>query len=521
VKWGWLLTAAAVAGFLLVRRRRLGRLTLAAGAAALAACVLIGTGVVELPNIEHLLIDVGRMLGKWTYLLVGVLAFLETGAFIGLVAPGETSVIAGGVIAGQGQISLLALIGIVWACALAGDLTSYYLGRRLGREWLLRHGGRVGITEARLGQVEGFFQRRGGVTILIGRFIGLVRALAPFVAGTANMPLRTFLPYDVVGSGAWSATFSVLGYLFWQSFDRLTTYVSRGLLAFGTVVALGAALVVLVQLRRDAEKRERVKAWLRAREAKPGVGLLVRVARPVWRHVLRPAAGAVDGAARFVRQRLTPGQLGLELTTLLALLLVGIFAFVALGEAVLAPGTPRIDRMAADAAREVTLGVMTDVVKVFTELGSFPVAATAVVATAAWAASRRRFAAAIALVAGMALSYAAVHVAKAAFDRPRPLGGIVDADLSSYPSGHSAYAVALVACATVLVLAGAHWALRFAAVTVAAVLAGLVGASRVYLHVHFLTDALGGLALGVAIWATCGMLALVAGHVRHNVAPGP
>jgi len=186
VKWGWLLTAVALAGYLLARRRKLGRATLAAGAVAVAAGVLIGTGVIELPNLEKLIEDIGTRLGKWTYLLVGALAYLETGAFVGLVAPGETAVLVGGVVAGQGQISLLVLIAIVWGCAVAGDLTSYVLGRRLGRAWLLRHGDRVKITEDRLHQVERFFERRGGLTILIGRFIGLVRALAPFIAGTSR-----------------------------------------------------------------------------------------------------------------------------------------------------------------------------------------------------------------------------------------------------------------------------------------------------------------------------------------------
>ena len=121
--------------------------------------MLVGTGVIHLPNIEKLIEDVGTRLGHWTYLLVGVLAFLETGAFIGLVAPGETAVLVGGVVAGQGQISLLVLIAIVWTCAVRGDLTSYTLGRRLGRAWLLRHGDRLKITEERLHQVERFFER--------------------------------------------------------------------------------------------------------------------------------------------------------------------------------------------------------------------------------------------------------------------------------------------------------------------------------------------------------------------------
>ena len=81
--------------------------------------MLIGVGVIKLPNFEQLLEDAGQALGKWTYLVVGALAFLETGAFLGFIAPGETAVIVGGLVAGQGQISLLALIAIVWTCCLA------------------------------------------------------------------------------------------------------------------------------------------------------------------------------------------------------------------------------------------------------------------------------------------------------------------------------------------------------------------------------------------------------------------
>ena len=99
--------------------------------------------------------DVAEALGPWTYALVAA-AFLETGAFVGLVAPGETIVIAGGVIAGQGEIQLLPLIGLVWACAVLGDTTSFYIGRRLGRRFLERHGPRFKITEERLEQVESY-----------------------------------------------------------------------------------------------------------------------------------------------------------------------------------------------------------------------------------------------------------------------------------------------------------------------------------------------------------------------------
>jgi membrane protein DedA with SNARE-associated domain len=519
MKWGWLLGALALAAFLLIRRRKLGRRTQAAGWLATVAAALVGVGVIPLPNPEELMLDVGRALGPWTYLLVGVLAFLETGAFVGLIAPGETTVIVGGVVAGQGEISLSVLITITWACAVAGDLASYTIGRKLGRAWLVRHGERLKITEARLEQVERFFEKRGGLTILIGRFIGFVRALAPFIAGTSRMPLRRFLPYDVLGAGAWAATFATLGYVFWHSFDQLTTYVSRGLFAFGTVVVVLGALVALVQLRRDPEKRRRVREYLEARRDRPGWRWIVRLAEPSWRLVGKPASAGADLAARFGAGRLTPGRLGLELTTLLALGVVGAYAFLFVGGIAAESGLPPVDELGADLAQELAVDPLIDVAKVVTDIGSFPAILAAGIATAAWSLIRRRPLDAGAVIVGVVLSPLLVSLAKEAYGRERPGGGLVEVDSAAYPSGHTAYAVALVACATVLVRGGSGWAVRFAAVAVAVGLVAVVGVTRVYLRVHHFTDVLGGAALGAALWALVGTLALVAGYVRHNGGP--
>ena len=141
-----------------------------------------------------------------------MLAFLETGAFVGLVFPGETAVIIAGAIAGQGETSIVITIALVWFSAWAGDSASFYIGTRLGREFILRHGHRVRITPERFAQVEDYFGRHGGKTILVGRFLGLVRALAPFIAGSSGMRYRAFLPYSVLGTGLWAAAFSLLGY---------------------------------------------------------------------------------------------------------------------------------------------------------------------------------------------------------------------------------------------------------------------------------------------------------------------
>jgi len=182
----WIVVAAVVALAAIVRWRKLSNTRRAIALVIVAGAAVYGSGAVHLPNLEKAIEDIGNALGTWTYVLVGVCAFLETGAFVGLVVPGETALLVGGVIAGQGRISILAVIAIAWAAAVAGDAASFFLGRRLGRQFLVRHGSRVKITEERLHQVEAFFDRHGGPTILIGRFVRIVRAIAPFIAGSSK-----------------------------------------------------------------------------------------------------------------------------------------------------------------------------------------------------------------------------------------------------------------------------------------------------------------------------------------------
>src|SRR4051794_41710050 len=129
---------------------------IAAGTAAAVALVLVIAGVVELPDVEGALEDLSDTLGPWTYALVAGLAFLETGAFVGLIAPGETALVLGGVVAARGDVDLPLILALTWAAAALGDLASFLLGRRLGRRFLERHGPRIGVSEPRLARVEEF-----------------------------------------------------------------------------------------------------------------------------------------------------------------------------------------------------------------------------------------------------------------------------------------------------------------------------------------------------------------------------
>jgi membrane protein DedA with SNARE-associated domain len=490
VKPVWLIAAAALAAFLVVRRRRLEPLVLGAGAVAAVGMAVYSTGVVDLPNLDKILEDIGRALGPWTYLLVGVLAYAEAAAFLGLVVPGETAIIVAGVVAGQGEIDIVALIALVWTCSVAGDVTGLLLGRRLGRPFLLQHGPRVGVSEERVHQVDRFFERHGGKAVFLARFVGLARALSPFLAGSSGMPLRRFLPYDVLGAGIQSTILCLVGYVFWHSLDQVLAIAKQGALALGATITVVVGIVVAVRWLRVPENRRRIDAWLEAHGDNPAVRLLLGAAR------------RARGPGRFLWGRLTPGNLGLELTTLLALGAVGGYVFfgylMVLDGAVHTPGDERAE-IWADALR---VGVLDDLANAAEHLGSLPVVAVAIGLVAAGLLALRERLEALVLAGGLLLALAAVELFDGAIVRAAPAG----TDPAAYPDGSAAYAVAWIAVAVALRRAGPR-AAKAALAVLGTVLTVAAALAPVYLTEEWFSNAAGGAGLGVL----CFSLAAIAG----------
>jgi membrane protein DedA with SNARE-associated domain/membrane-associated phospholipid phosphatase len=499
-----LVFAAALAVFLVLRHRRLEKPLRIGGAIAVAGLCVYGTGVVQLPSLEQLLLDIGETLGRWTYLLVGGLAFLETGAFIGLLVPGETAMILGGVVAGQGQIDVVTLIGITWTCAVLGDCASFYFGRRLGREFMVKHGPRVQITPDRLEKVEDFFEQHGGKAIFIGRFVGLVRAIAPFLAGSGGMAFRRFLPFDVLGAGLWATAFIMLGYVFWHSLDRVLTLAKQGALGLGLVISVIVGLVWIVRHFREEENRAAFDARVMRALDRPGL------------RILRPVAMWLRGPARFFLARITPGQLGLELTTLFAIAAVGSFAligtWITVKDGSFAPGDQRV----YDWTQTIENDTLTDVAKVVTHLGDPPVVYLVVTLAVLLLLVRRRLMEALVLGAGMIMTVVAVNVGKNVVDRARPPDQLVDTAGSSFPSGHAAYAIAWVALAVIAVRVVPALRGKWVLVVAAILLALAVAATRVYLRVHWLSDVSAGAGAAAMCWCVAAMVGLVVAFVRHN-----
>ena len=178
--------------------------------------------------------DAPETLGNWTYGFGALMAFLEFSSLVGLPAPFEVGVVLSGAAAGEGEIALPPLILLVWVAAAAGESLNFATGDHFGRPFLERHGPRLRVTAARLAWIDERFERRGGLFVLIGRFIPFVRSSMPFVAGASHMTYRSFLPWSIGGNLLWAAAFCSRG---------LVEPVTKGEVADG-VQRVGALLFV-------------------------------------------------------------------------------------------------------------------------------------------------------------------------------------------------------------------------------------------------------------------------------------
>ena len=477
------------------------------GAAALVAVIgiyVLISKVVPHDNLQKLLEDISNTLGAWTYLLVGAFAFLETGAGVGLIVPGETVMLLGGAVAGQGAISIYLLLAIAWFSAWAGDTASFFIGRRLGREFVLRRGPSLGISNQRFHQVEQYFSRHGGKTILVGRFISLVRALAPFVAGSSGMRYRAFVPYSILGCGLWSAAHILIGYFFSRSIDTAAKYAGRGAFLLATLIVVGVGIYLSVRYLREPANRRRAVAWMEKRWGTRWLVLLGRrVAPPL----------------RFLWARVTPGgTFGLEFTSLTAVLAVSLFVLVSYTMVLSGdPGPTGGDVTALNFVEDIQSGWLTSAAKVVTGLGSSAVILPLVFVAALALAANRRWPEFWVLVAGTLITFVGTTDLKHAVDRPRPEGGLVSASGFSFPSGHASHSVFYLWAAVTIVVRLRPGMARGTLVVIAGIaLTALVGLSRVYLHVHYFSDVSGGWALGVSAYALCAAVALIVVQLRHN-----
>jgi membrane protein DedA with SNARE-associated domain len=192
-------------------------------------------------------------LSGWpAYGVVAALVFGETAVFLGFVLPGEAAVVLGGALASRGHISIVLLVVIVVVTAVLGPLVGYEIGRRMGdRLFAARALRRIpgGVARAR-----STLQARGGMGVLLGRFVAILRALVPAAAGAAQVPYRTFLLFNAVGGIIWGVGYCLLGYLAGSAYVAVEKKVGAGLAAAVVVLVLAAAGTWAVRRHRATSR---------------------------------------------------------------------------------------------------------------------------------------------------------------------------------------------------------------------------------------------------------------------------
>jgi membrane-associated protein len=183
----------------------------------------------------------GHMSGWVAIVLIAVLVFGETAIFLGFVLPGEAAVVFGGVLASRGHLSLPVLVGVVVVTAVTGPLVGYEVGKRMGdRLFAARTLRRV---SGPLERAKIALRDKGGVAVLGGRFLAIVRALMPAAAGAAQMPYRVFAIHNLIGGVIWGVGYSLLGYVAGSAYSAVERAVGAGLAIAIAVMVVGAAAV--------------------------------------------------------------------------------------------------------------------------------------------------------------------------------------------------------------------------------------------------------------------------------------
>ena len=204
-------------------------------------------------NFDAYLGAAAEQLGAWLYAALFGVVFCETGLVIAPFLPGDSLLFAGGTLAGAGILDPVLLCGVLFSAAVLGDAANYALGRFVGQRLLTGRFGRC-VPPRHLRRTQDFYERHGGKTIVLARFMPFVRTFAPFVAGVSRMDTRRFFVFNVAGAALWVTAFVSCGYFFgsvpWVR-DHLSIVVVATV-ALSLAPAVGAATVSRLKRRGAA-----------------------------------------------------------------------------------------------------------------------------------------------------------------------------------------------------------------------------------------------------------------------------
>ena len=197
----------------------------------------------------HLLTDIKGLIQWGGLFLVCSIVFVETGLFVGFFLPGDSLLVTAGIFAAAGHLDLGLLLFLVACCAIAGDQLGYWIGRRAGQALYKREDSFL-FKKRHLERAHEFYERYGGKTVVLARFVPIIRTFASPVAGAARMPYRRFLSYDIFGGFLWVWSMVLLGYFLGSSIPNIDQQIH-------VVVAVVVFLSILPAIIEVIRQRKR------------------------------------------------------------------------------------------------------------------------------------------------------------------------------------------------------------------------------------------------------------------------
>lgn len=214
---------------------------------------IIGTLIDIILHLDEYLSVFIQNYGVWTYALIFIVIFCETGLVVTPFLPGDSVLFAAGALASLGSLEIFSLFFVFYVAAVLGDTVNYAIGEKIGRGIMEKENVKF-INKEYLEKAHKFYEKHGALTIVLGRFIPIIRTFVPFVAGISEMHYTTFIVYNMVGGLAWVALFLGSGYFF-GNIPFIQEHFSILVIAI-IIISVIPAVVAIVKDRLEASQKK-------------------------------------------------------------------------------------------------------------------------------------------------------------------------------------------------------------------------------------------------------------------------
>ncbi len=429
------------------------------------------------------------------YLIIAAFSFFESLAFIGLIVPGSVTVVIGGFLVAQGFMNIGELFIFASLGAILGDSFSFYLGKKGIISF--REGNKI-FKPSLLAKGENYFRKHGSKSVFLGRFIGWIRPIVPFIAGVFKLDRKTFLFWNILSAFLWAAIHIAIGLFFGQALDTIKLWSTRGFIFITVFSILIFIFYILKWIIIKNSKRILYIIFSISHSIKKAFASNSDIQKFMSKHAL---------FTNFIRKRLDKDRFwGLPWTLLSIGFIYTLFLFVGIIEDIITSDTIVFIDMRVTNLLVIFRNV--DLTQFFlwvTLLGKWQVVLifTAITVGILWIWNKKTYI--IPLLIVISGSEIFTILSKIAFHRSRPEFAVYVENSFSFPSGHATIAIAFYGfLAYMLIHSFGRWKTKVSIFIIWLIVILLIGFSRLYLGVHYLSDVWGGFLVG-ALWLIIGI----------------